>query len=164
MSDIKNGDKKALLPEGNYRAKAVHGGWKLGFTSNKNPQIAVAMDLLDSGRQLPWYGFFTDDTWERTVDSLTAMGWDGHDVNNIRELPKEVIAVVKHNTWKGKTRAKIEFINDPGRVAGLQSVMSEDDATGFAAELAQRMAERGHDSGGDGKPVQEGTEFNPDEF
>lgn len=92
-----------------------------GYSPNTNtPQVVAYFEILDGpmrGIVLPWFGFFTDDSRERTRESLRLLGWDGDDLRSIDDfvLNNEVSVTVEVDTTSdGKTRARVAWVNQPG--------------------------------------------------
>lgn len=123
-----------MIQPGRYKAKAIE--WKLGMTSTGKEQIGVLFQLED-GSAITWYGYFTENTTERTLESLEYMGWDGNDITNPQGLDtNEVQLVVEHETGDdGKTYAKVRWVNRIG--GGL--AMKEELTGGALMSFKQRM-------------------------
>lgn len=133
-----------MLNEGNYRGRPVRAA--LGQTSTGKEQIAVEFDFVDPpGTRRTWYGFFTDATFDRTIDALRACGWAGTDLTDFcGEQPppgfdQEVELVVKHEEYNGQVRDRIAFINGGGGLA-LKAALDANQARAFAARLKGRIA------------------------
>ncbi len=114
-----------LIPAGKYVARAEH--WKLGEASTGSEQVVVDFKFSDPALgSILWFGFFTEKTYERTVESLRHCGWKGTDVLEL-DTPQadlnanEVEIVVEHDTYKGKTSAKVAWVNNLSR-AGVNVV------------------------------------------
>ena len=124
-----------LVP-GTFTARAVEGA--LGETSNGSPQIAVELQVLDdgyTGETITWFGYFTEKTTARTMESLRILGWKTDDLSNLDGITEnEVKIVVVEDEYDGKTRLKVNWINRPGGLA-LKSPMTPDKARGFAAQM-----------------------------
>jgi len=121
-----------MIEKGTYPARAVE--WKLGITSQGTEHIAVLLQLED-GRQITWYGYFTEKTMERTLDSLEYMGWDGEDITNPVGLDRNtVFVVVEHKEHDGKTYAEARWINRAGGLA-----VKEELAGGALHAFKERM-------------------------
>lgn len=162
-----------LIPEGFYRAVAVQVDteeygpqWaQFGTTKNGNDQVVVVFEIIDGpcmGRRLTWFGYFTKDTTKRTLESLRYCGWKGDDLMALpnQEIDQEVQLVVKHETYEGKTHARIAWVNNPGGGGvKLANPMGESARRTFAArmreyakqvpEVSGKKAERG--AGGNGE-------------
>ncbi len=115
----------AMIPEGKYQARAEH--WKLGESANGNESVAVDFKFVDPALgTILWFGYFSDKSYERTVESLRHCGWKGNDVLEL-DTPQadlntnEVELVIQHETYEGKTRARVAWVNGLGR-AGVNVV------------------------------------------
>lgn len=113
---------------------------ELGVSENGKEQVAIRFRIeagSDQGDEIAWFGFFTDKTAERTLESLRYCGWDTHDLG---DLSAEVIGrnlvqiVVEHETYQNKTRAKVSWVN---RLGGPLVKHGMDKAK--RAEFAARM-------------------------
>ena len=96
-----------------------------GFGSSKNtksPQFVVSFQT-DEG---PITGFFsmTDKAIEYTLEKIRNMGFDGADLGLLADgtalRGSRCQIVVKHETWEGVTRAKIDGVWPIGHVPGIQ--------------------------------------------
>lgn len=133
-----------MIEPGKYTGRAVEA--VLGITSTGKEQIAVVLELDDPpGARITWYGYFTEATEERTIESLRYMGWRGLDMAVFAygsplpaEMQETVEVVVEYETDdRGAQRARVRWIN---RTGGL-TVKDPMDAT-RAAAFAQRMRAR----------------------
>lgn len=127
-----------LTPKGKFPAKAVE--WKLAETKGGREQVVVDFKFTDPQLgNILWFGFFTDLTFERTVESLRYMGWTGTDVLEL-DTPQanlnanEVELVVDHEEYEGKWRAKVKWVNRKGGVDIAAPLAVEK-----RASFAQRM-------------------------
>lgn len=134
-----------MIAPGKYLGTPVSAA--LGFTSSGKEQIAVQFEFLEpAGEKLTWYGFFTDATFDRTIESLRACGWTGSSLDEFsaEALPagvnRQVELVVTHEEYNGKTSARIAFVNNVGGGMALKSAMSSDQARAFAAKMKGRIA------------------------
>lgn len=117
---------------GRFRAIAREANY--GKTSNGNDQIAVLFEL-ETGARLTWYGYLTDKTQERTLESLVHCGVT--DLESLAGLgSKEVDVEVRHEEYQGKWSARIAFVNTLGSGgAQLKSPMNESEKKSVAARL-----------------------------
>ena len=108
-----------MIPAGNYTAKAT-GSFDFGTAAQGTEQVAVEVEILEgehSGNFMTWFGYFTERTSERTVESLRLLGWQGEDITKLEGLgSRRVSIVVEHEEYQGKTSAKIQWVN---RLGGL---------------------------------------------
>ena len=127
-----------MLEAGDYRARAAKAA--LGLSSNGNEQVGVEFELLDlPGQKITWYGSFaSDEAFDITVRGLRAAGFRGNDLADLSSLndgsAPEVILVVVHETYQGKTRAKVKFINSTGGLA-MKNQLTPEQAEAFAKRM-----------------------------
>jgi len=154
-----------LIPPGFYNAVAVPTDvdgaqlWaQFGETKNGTKQVVLHFEILDgahAGKRLPWFGFFTANSADRTIESLRACGFKGDDLAlaQDQEMSLRVSVTVEHSTWEGKTRAKIAWVNRPGGGGvKLEKPMDANALRMFSASLKTRVA---------GKPVVSGEKGEP---
>ncbi len=131
----------AIIEAGDYRAKAIEA--QLGVSSKGTEQIAVRFALLDFPNQtITWYGYFSEKAFEITMRGLRAAGFRGDDFADLtslhEEVSPEVVLVVEHEVYNGKTSAKVKFINSAGGLA-IQGALQPDQAKAFAAKMKGRV-------------------------
>jgi hypothetical protein len=134
---------------GKYRARAVESG--LGKASTGTEQVAVKFQLLDENLSIVWYGYFSDKTYERTVESLRSCGWKGSDPTELDNFAtsglgaEEVELVIEQETSIDQsggqgTRARVRWVNKPGAGGiGLKAKMEPDEAKSFAARMKAKI-------------------------
>jgi hypothetical protein len=90
---------------GKYLAKVVNYG--IGETKAGNPQACITFSFIEgeTNREMTWYGFFTERTIERTIDSLLICGMKGND-------PRVLVAGPKSNALDMETEVSIVVEND----------------------------------------------------
>lgn len=129
------------ITTGTWRAKALKGD--LGFTLGGKEKVAVVIEFLDEpnrGQRLTWYGYFSDKTADRTLESLMTMGWDGDDLSELKGLGgAEFQAVVEEDMYEGKKQIKIQWINKlSGDTPNLGKRMEGGDRASFAQKMKGR--------------------------
>lgn len=138
-----------MTPEGTYAAIAVQnedGSWmQIGESKEKKTkQIVVNVKITAgeyAGRVRAWIGYVTPDTVDRTLDALRTFGFKGDDLSVDEPLTNPVNIVIKHETYEGKTRERVAWINKPGGSGmKMERVLSGDDRRLFAAGLKARLA------------------------
>lgn len=135
-----------MIAAGKYRARAVSGDW--GYTGNGNEQVAVLFQLADTGEKITWYGFMTDKTADRTIESLLSCG-----VTDLQSLSgidaNEVELDIAHDTYNGNTKAKVNWVNrlGSGGVA-MKSRMGDTDKARFAARFQGQFLKKKAEQGG----------------
>jgi hypothetical protein len=121
-----------------FRAKAVDVG--LGFTNNGNEQIGVVFEVVEgdcAGEEITWYGFFTEKTAQRTIESLRYCGWQGNDLASIdvEDIPKVVQIVVEEDEYEGKRRLRVQWVNRDGAGLAMKTRLAGSAAASFAARM-----------------------------
>lgn len=140
-----------MIPEGTFKARATEGA--LGWTSKGKEQIAVSFVLLEGdaeGSQITWYGYFSDKTQDRTIESLRVCGWQGDDLSDLTGIDaNEVWLVIEHEeNDQGEVRARVRWVNGGGGVQ-MKEPMAADQAKAFAARMKGAvMAQRSKSGGG----------------
>lgn len=142
-----------LLPAGTYKAVAmpvevdgtisyVQFGTSSG--EKKTKQVLVQFEILEgpyAGRKVPWWGYFTQKTYTRTVESLRLCGFKGDDLMDLltQELGNEVSIVTEVSEWNGKTNARVSWINSAGSGIKMANPMATNDLRAFAAQLKAKV-------------------------
>lgn len=130
MSEVANGV---------YRARAVSAA--LGRTGTGKEQVAVTFQLMDSegalGPMLTWFGYFTEQTFPRTVEGLRHCGWQGDDLSDLSGIDaNEVSLVVENEEYEGKTYSKIRWVNAAGGGGvTLKEQLTDMEARAFGARM-----------------------------
>lgn len=133
------------LTSGKFRAKGIAGA--LGYTSNGSPQVAVELRILDDGHagdSITWFGFFSEKTQERTLESLRILGWKTDDLSNLDGITdNEVSVTMEEEEYNGEVRLKAQWINRLGGIA-LKERMTPVQAKAFAQQMkGAAIASRG---------------------
>jgi hypothetical protein len=108
----------------------------------------------EDGQFVQWAGFFTDKMGrdmktgaERTMAALASVGFEGDDIDAFNgQTPQGRVEIVTEiEEYKGTKKAKVKFINSPGRalVLGDESRASAADVKAMAAKLKAAKANRG---------------------
>lgn len=149
-----------MIAEGTYPAIAKSA--ELGFTKGNEPQIGVTFVLLDDqGAETPdrivWFGYFTEKTERRTLESLRHCGWVGNDVTDLQGLGSQPVElVIEHEVFEGKTQVKVQWVNQPGGGAFKMARPMDDAAKRQFAARMKSLAASVPTSGG-GKPAPQAT-------
>jgi len=139
-----------LIEAGSWKAICREG--TLAFTNKeRKPQVALGFELLEGpnvGAFITWYGYFTDETWERTLESLRMCGWGGSDLSDLSGIDtQEVRLVIVHEPdLNGEIRARVNWVNSLGGIAVKQR-MDVGEAKAFAAQMRGRIIAHGAASG-----------------
>lgn len=127
------------VENGTYRVRAVE--WGFGVASNGTEQIGVRLRLLDEAVDLVWYGYFTADSEERTLESLKLLGWDDQSANFLDLTgmgSREARAVVENEEFNGELRPKVQWINGLG--LGLKTMMPDPQKAALGERMNRKMA------------------------
>lgn len=142
-----------MLPAGAYAVVVVPVNTDFGELAcqfgrsgqKKTPQVCVTFEVLrgpEAGQRISWFGYFTDKTADRTLESLRICGFVGEDMDRFWEQrpENEVQIIVEHEEFDGKTRAKVQWINNPGGGGvRLSDPMNQADARKFAAQFKSKL-------------------------
>jgi len=146
------------VPDGAYRA--AFGGYKLGFSSAGNEQIGILFELLDDpqkGRELIWYGSFSEAAFPITWRALRALGWQGKAIATFAEDVKVghvVSIVVESESFDGKTRNRIVFINRAGGIP-MRDQMNPAQRQTFAKKVQAMIDGKIHERKAPGAPPED---------
>lgn len=127
------------LRPGTYRVRGVEAG--LGMTGGDSPkeQVAVRLEILSEGFEgetITYFGYFTEKTTERTLESLRLRGWTGDDLFDLSSIDgsAEARAVIEEDSYNGEVRLKVKWINGFGGLS-LKTPMNDAQAKSFAARM-----------------------------
>jgi hypothetical protein len=140
--------ERELIPEGTYRVKPVKAAWRES-TEKKTKFLAVAFSIVEgdfAGRIVTWNGWMTENTWERTVDSMRHMGFATDDLRDLSGLKDEVSVEVEHEQYtndKGEEKevAKVSWVNALG--ASFGNPLAPDEMATFAEKMRGRLQRKG---------------------
>lgn len=173
-----------MIAAGKHKAHAVRG--MFAKTKKGDEQVIVSFELSEGahqGERIVWRGSFSENKCgattvaQRTLDSLTYCGWDGDTEAGVYEYTdeegikrqeqvayltpsiatKDVILVVEHEEYEGKTSARVAWVNsaDGGGALLAKNTMSADEGASFAARLkAKMLAKKANSGGGAQAPAQ----------
>lgn len=129
-----------MIEQGTYKARGVSGA--LGMTGTGKEQVAIELEILEGepkGQRVTWHGYFTDATFDRTIESLRLLGWQGTDLSDLSGVGlNEVSIVIEHEQYDGKTRARVQWINAVGGIA-LKERLDPGQAAAFAARMKGKI-------------------------
>ena len=129
------------IAAGTYKAKPESYQWC--YSSKGTKAICVRFEILDgddAGTYINWYGYFSEKTWERTVESLKYMGFKGTDLTELGELQEMVSLEVINEEYNGKNQSKVKWVNSLGAKNILvNSPMPDRDLREFAAAMQSRI-------------------------
>jgi len=137
-----------MITPGTHKARAVSAAMEKSQTKGTE-QVRVTFKVGDD--TIDWYGYFTEKTEARTLDSLMLCGWDGQDFVTFNGITKNDVNIVCENEdYEGKTRVKVQWVNDPNRTVGGKP-MEANEVASFAdrmrAKVAALKASKGQPSG-----------------
>lgn len=150
--------------DGKYSAKAT-GEVVLGKSANKGtPFIEFYFEVTKGelqGQKVRYTGYFTDNTAERTIESMRTCGWRGDDLAAFRSgklngLDSQEVEVVvqmeKFTNEKGeeKEAPRVAWVNSGGGYLNVEARMGEDDALSFGAKFNHLLARKPAPTGNGG--------------
>jgi len=141
-----------MIEEGYYSARASqvtneHGHsvyCRFGRAGTGTIQCLMMFEIMDgeyAGTRLPWFGSFSGNSWERTVESLRYCGFQGDDVEaiNSQALDRVVTVKVEHDEHNGRIYSRVAFVNKPGGHVNLNNPFNAAELRTFAAQMRQRI-------------------------
>lgn len=170
------------ITNGTYKAR-VDGKCVLGASKNKGtPFLEFYCKILDGenkGGLVRWTGYFTENTSERSIQSLQTCGWAGDDLSDFADgelhgLDKNEVSIVveleEYQNEQGETRSspRVQWINRAGGFLNADSAMNKDAAAAFGARmrgLVLRSKEKNPQPAakpGNAKPPSRADDFNRD--
>ena len=128
-----------MISIGTWKARALEGALGEPSKEDGNPVVAVGFQILegpDTGSHITWYGYLTEKTFERTIESLRYCGWQGDMLDNLHGITdNDVYLVVEHEPdQQGELRARVRWVNAGGGVA-LKNRMTTEAASSFAQRM-----------------------------
>ncbi len=144
-------DEGPIMPAGDYAVIAIAA--KLGYAGTKNEQIGARLRITEGplkNKTMLWYGSFSGAAEEFTVKAMRALGFAGNDLRDLSSMlgGQAAIAVVQHDTYQGKLRAKVAWIN--GADVQMKDEMNTDELAAFAQRMRGVFARH---SGGASQPA-----------
>lgn len=107
-----------IAPEAVYEARCVAIG--IETTMSGKDYISADFDIVDDNGEaytVEWRGWLTEKTERKTMEALRLLGWQGDDIYEDMAaegaLRNKVKIDVRHEEYKGKTSARVAFINGP---------------------------------------------------
>jgi len=127
-----------ILDKGFYRARAVE--HQFGVAETGTEQVAVTFEIRTEGRwkeyRITWFGYFTEGTVRRTLESLRTCGWEGDDVTDLVGLDRnEVELEVVHEAYNGELRAKVKWVNRVSGVFRVKNPMTVEQKRALSARV-----------------------------
>lgn len=131
-----------MLEPGHYLARGVSAA--LGLSPNKGTeQVAVEFRILEpghEGQRITWFGYFTDKTFDDTMKSLRACGWEGDSLDDLAGIDRNDVRLVLQAEFddKGQKQVKVRWVNPAGGMA-LKAPMNAADAASFAQRMRAKV-------------------------
>ena len=124
------------IPANKYVAKAVHA--ELGHAKTGTEMIAVLFEITEgeyTGQRITWWGYFTEKTARRAVESLKYTGWRGDWESWDGLGTKRVeLDVQEEADGQGGSRLRVQWVN-PVSIIKKDSVMSSTQRVAFASKM-----------------------------
>ena len=147
MSEIQQGTYKAVAVPVEVDGVSTYvqfGMTKGGNGKTPTKQVAVQFEILEgpsTGSRLTWFGYFTEKTWQRTIEALRICGFKGDDLMDAaaQKLVQEVSVVIEPNTYEGKTTMRIAWVNKSSSGVKLAAPMNAADLRQFSAMMKSRV-------------------------
>jgi hypothetical protein len=149
-----------LIAQGRHRAlvRASFDAVQFGITKgvNAKEQVVVLFDFTDQkdpdyGKSISWFGYFSDKTIDRTLESLRYCGWQGDEIAELPDiaaaggLNEEVELVVEHEFYQrpgepGEWQEKVRWVNRPGGSGAikLERPLEGRELASFSARMKSR--------------------------
>lgn len=123
----------AKITSGNYVAVAE--SFDFGVSSNGNDFIKLSFKIIEgefADQYLTWFGYFSEATHKRTLESLRYCGWSGTTIDEAMAGlgSQKVRIVVEEEEYNGKSRLKVQWVNKVGAPKEAQNRL---DGGGLAA-------------------------------
>ncbi len=137
-----------MITAGTYRAKAS-GACVLGASANKGtPFLELYFKVIEGehvGSLVRWTGYFTENTNERTIQSLLLMGWQGEDpsefsdgqLHGLDSSEVDIVVELEEYEKDGETRhsPRVQWVNRPGGYLNVENAMKTEAAKDFGARM-----------------------------
>jgi hypothetical protein len=144
-----NNENEKLLAEGTYEAMIKDYGVR---QNQKGVNQVVVVFGIKNGPNIFFNGGLGEKSIKHTTRNLITLGATPSNIHEVEKglqggplsLNKVFELVVSHNTWEGKTRAQIKYINDPSKPRGMQFVKGTNalgELRGVAAALVAEQPE-----------------------
>lgn len=138
-----------MITAGTYKAR-VEGECVLGSSKNKGTPFLefylVITDGENKGGRARWTGYFSENTNERTIQSLQICGWQGDDVSEFADgglhgLDANDVEIVveleeyENEEGEKRTSPRVAWINRAGGYLNKAAAMNADAAKAFGAQM-----------------------------
>ena len=133
-----------MITEGKHTARGVEGA----LTQSKEkgtPGVQVILEVAEgehAGTRIRWDGWLTDETSQRTLESLRHLGWTGDMLTDLSGIDANIVQIVVEHEQKDingeiKTFPRVRWVNRLGGGAKISDEARMPDAS--AKALAQRF-------------------------
>jgi hypothetical protein len=132
-----------IINKARCKARAVPDTHAYGYANSGTEQVGFRVECLDGifqNETFTWYGYFTENTEQRTIEQLMIAGWSGEDALNLPglgstefELQLEEEQEVDEHGQPAGTRWRPTFINKIS--VAMRNQMDEMQKRSFAARL-----------------------------
>ncbi len=127
------------IQTGTFRVRGIAGSVTFGTASTGTEQVGVGIEFLEGpnhGRRLVWFGSFTENAEDRTLESLRYLGWDNDDIADMSGIGSiEAEAVIEEEEGQdGKPRIRVQWINR-ARGPSFKNPMNDTQLRSFAARM-----------------------------
>lgn len=151
----------ALVP-GKFLARAR--GAQLGVAGTGTEQIAVEFEVTEEGdyrgERITWFGFFSDKTYERTLEALRHCGWQGDDLRDLTGIDQNEVELDCSNETdpKGNVRLRVQWVNKPGGMR-LKQPMTDAQSADFAERMKAKVIAHRQAAPAEAAPAGKATPF-----
>lgn len=154
-------DRQQPQPIRKFRAKAraVANSHEFGVSSNQNEQVGLRVEVIGGeldGQSFVWFGTFSPNAEERTIEQLQIAGWNGEDILNLPGLGSTEFEVQmeEYEDYNEQgapyTYIKAKWLN---RISvGMKNAMDAGQKASFAQRMAARMGKAAPAPRGNGRP------------
>jgi len=102
---------------GVYRGHGVEGSEQYGESSNGNPELLIDLVLHElSDRRVTTPLYFSPGAAPYSIERLRALGWEGNDLQNLKGIGKNEVAVeIKWDLFEGSWKMKVQISSGAGK-------------------------------------------------
>ena len=132
-----------MISPGNKAARALP-GFEFGCTGSGAEFVALTFSIVEgseAGETVQWRGYCTEKAHERTIESLRHCGWSGGDITDLTGIDRNMVQlVIEDDTWEGKTRPKVKWVNAIRPSVNAEQRMGDGARAAFAARMRGAVA------------------------
>jgi hypothetical protein len=113
-------------------------------TVNSPFTAAVSFEVLNgpcAGQKITSFLYFGEKSAERSLESLRACGFTGDDIDKFSDQTPDIECqiVVEHETYQGKTRAKVKWVNAPYKGFTFEQPLDAPSLRKYSAQLKSKL-------------------------